>query len=284
MIVVTGATGQLGRLVVEELLTRVPAEQIVAAVRSPEKAADLAERGVQVREADYDRPETLEPAFQGADKILLISGSEVGRRIPQHQAVIDAAKNAGVSLLAYTSVLHADTSALPVAPEHQVTEEAIKTSGLTYSLLRNGWYNENYVPTAQQGVANGVIIGSARDGRVAAASRADYAAAAAVVLTGDGHADTVYELAGDTAFTMDDLAAEVTAVTGTPVAYQDLPADAHTKALTDAGLPEPVVEMLVSIDAGTADGQLADASGDLSRLTGRPTTPVRETLAAALGN
>ncbi|MEU0302903.1 SDR family oxidoreductase [Streptomyces sp. NPDC006175] len=284
MIVVTGATGQLGRLVVEDLLTRVPAEQIVAAVRTPAKAADLAERGVQVREADYDRPETLTNAFEGADKILLISGSEVGRRIPQHQAVVDAAKNAGVSLLAYTSVLHADTSTLPVAPEHKVTEEAIKASGLTYSLLRNGWYNENYVPTAEQGVATGTIIGSAHGGRVAAASRADYAAAAAVVLTGDGHDNTVYELSGDTAWTMDDLAAEITAATGTKVVYQDLPAEEHAKALAGAGLPEPVVEMLVSIDAGTADGQLADTTGDLARLAGRPTTPVRTTIAAATGN
>ncbi|MFP8907401.1 SDR family oxidoreductase [Streptomyces atacamensis] len=284
MIVVTGATGQLGRLVVEDLLTRVPADRIVAAVRTPEKAADLAERGVQVREADYDRPDTLMTAFEGAEKILLISGSEVGRRVPQHQAVVDAARQAGADLLAYTSVLHADTSTLPVAGEHRATEEAVKASGLAYSLLRNGWYNENYIPTAQQGAATGTIIGSARGGRVASASRADYAAAAAAVLTGDGHDNTVYELSGDTAFTMDDLAAEVTAVTGTPVVYQDLPAKAHAKALADAGLPEPVVEMLVAIDAGTAEGQLADTTGDLSRLIGRPTTPLRTTLAAALGS
>ncbi|MEV5430554.1 SDR family oxidoreductase [Streptomyces sp. NPDC052701] len=284
MIIVTGATGQLGRLVVQELLTRVPADQIVAAVRTPDKAADLAEQGVQVREADYDRPETLKAAFEGAEKILLISGSEVGRRIPQHQAVIDAAKDAGAGLLAYTSVLHADTSTLPVAPEHQATEEAIRASGLTYSLLRNGWYNENYIPAAQQGAANGVIIGSARDGRISSASRADYAAAAAVVLTGDGHDNTVYELSGDTAFTMDDVAADITAVTGTQVTYQDLPAEAHTRALAEAGLPEPVVEMLVAIDAGTAEGQLAGTTGDLSRLIGRPTTALRATLTAALAD
>ncbi|MFK4598403.1 SDR family oxidoreductase [Streptomyces pristinaespiralis] len=283
MIIVTGATGQLGRLVVEDLLARVPAGRIVAAVRTPQKAADLAERGIQVREADYDRPDTLKTAFEGADKILLISGNDFGRRVQQHQAVIDAAKDAGAGLLAYTSVLHADTSTLPVAPEHRATEKAIEASGLAYSLLRNGWYNENYVPTAQQGAATGVIIGSAHDGHVSSASRADYAAAAAVVLTTDGHDNTVYELSGDTAFTMDDLAADVTAVTGTPAAYQDMPADAHAKALTDAGLPEPVVEMLVSIDAGTADGWLAGTTGDLSRLTGRPTTPLRTTLAAALG-
>ncbi|MET9444419.1 SDR family oxidoreductase [Streptomyces sp. NPDC006610] len=284
MIIVTGATGQLGRLVVQDLLTRLPADQIVAAVRTPDKAADLAEQGVQVREADYDRPDTLKAAFEGAEKILLISGSEVGRRIPQHQAVIDAAKDAGAGLLAYTSVLHADASSLPVAPEHQATEEAIKASGLTYSLLRNGWYNENYIPAAQQGAANGVIIGSARDGRISSASRADYAAAAAVVLTGDGHDNTVYELSGDTAFTMDDVAADITAVTGTQVTYQDLPAEAHFRALTEAGLPEPVVEMLVAIDAGTAEGRLAGTTGDLSRLIGRPTTALRATLTAALAD
>jgi NAD(P)H dehydrogenase (quinone) len=284
VIIVTGATGQLGRLVVQDLLTRLPADQIVAAVRTPDKAADLAEQGVQVREADYDRPDTLKAAFEGAEKILLISGSEVGRRIPQHQAVIDAAKDAGAGLLAYTSVLHADTSSLPVAPEHQATEEAIKASGLTYSLLRNGWYNENYIPAAQQGAANGVIIGSARDGRISSASRADYAAAAAVVLTGDGHDNTVYELSGDTAFTMDDVAADITAVTGTQVTYQDLPAEAHFRALTEAGLPEPVVEMLVAIDAGTAEGRLAGTTGDLSRLIGRPTTALRATLTAALAD
>ena len=284
MIVVTGATGQLGRLVVQDLLTRIPANQIVAAVRTREKAGDFAEQGVQVREADYDRPETLKAAFEGAEKILLISGSEVGRRIPQHQAAIDAAQQAGVSLLAYTSVLHADTSTLPVAPEHQATEEAIKASGLTYSLLRNGWYNENYIPAAQQGAATGTIIGSARDGRISSASRADYAAAAAAVLTGDGHDDTVYELSGDATFTMADVAADTTAVTGTPVTYQDLPAEAHAKALTEAGVPDMFVDMLVAIDAGTAENQLAGTTGDLSRLIGRPTTALRATLTAALGN
>jgi NAD(P)H dehydrogenase (quinone) len=283
MIIVTGATGQLGRLVVEDLLTRVPADRIVAAVRTPQKAADLAERGIQVREADYDRPDTLKTAFEGAGKILLISGTDFGSRFRQHQAVIDAAVDAGAGLLAYTSVLHADISTLPVAAEHQATEEAIKASGLTYSLLRNGWYHENYIPAAQQGAATGTIIGSARDGRVASASRADYAAAAATVLTGDGHDNTVYELSGDTAWNMGDLAADISAVTGTTVVYQDLPAQDHARALAEAGLPEPVVEMLVAMDAGTADGCLADTTGDLARLIGRPTTPLRTTLAAALG-
>ena len=196
LIVVTAATGQLGRLVVEDLLTRVPADTIVAAVRTPAKAADLAERGVQVREADYDRPETLTAALDGADNVLLISGSEVGRRIPQHQAVVDAATKANVSLPAYTSAPRADTTPLAVGPEHKAAEESIKASGLTYSILRNGWYNENYVQTARQAAATGTLLGSARDGRVASASRADFAAAAATVLTTPGHDNTVYELAG----------------------------------------------------------------------------------------
>ena len=284
MIVVTAATGQLGRLVVENLLTKVPAEQIVAAVRTPAKAADLAERGVQVREADYDRPETLQAAVAGADRILLISGSEIGRRVPQHQAVIDAARNAGVSLLAYTSVLHADTSTLAVAAEHKATEEAIKASGLSYSLLRNGWYSENYIAAAQQGTVSGTIIGSAGEGRVASASRADYAAAAAVVLTSDGHGNTVHELSGDTSWTMADLAADVTGITGTSVVYRDVPAETHVKALVEAGLPPEVAQMFAAMDASTADGSLADTSGDLSRLIDRPTTPLRETLAEALVN
>ncbi len=282
MIVVTAATGQLGRLVVEDLLTRIPAEQIVAAVRTPGKAADLAERGVQVRAADYDRPETLATALDGAEKVLLISGSDVGRRVPQHQAVIDAAKHAGVALLAYTSVLRADATPLPVGPDHKATEEAIKASGLTYSLLRNGWYNENQLAAAQQGAATGTILGSARDGRVASASRADFAAAAATVLTTPGHENTVYELSGDTAWTMNDLAADVSAITGKPVVYQDLPADAYTKALLEAGLPQPIAQMLASIDEGIADGWLAPTTGDLSRLIARPTTPIRKTLTPAL--
>ena len=282
MIVVTAATGQLGRLVVEDLLTRVPADTIVAAVRAPAKAADLAERGVQVREADYDRPETLTAALDGADKVLLISGSEVGRRIPQHQAVVDAAMKAGVSLLAYTSAPRADTTPLAVGPEHKATEEAIKASGLTYSILRNGWYNENYVQTAQQAAATGTLLGSARDGRVASASRADFAAAAATVLTTPGHDNTVYELAGDTSWTMTDLAADLTAITGKPITYQDLPADTYTKALVDGGLPEPVAEMFASIDTAIADGWLDTTTNDLSRLIGRPTTPIRDTFATSL--
>jgi NAD(P)H dehydrogenase (quinone) len=282
MYVVTGATGQLGRLTIEELLRTVPADQVVAAVRTPEKAADLAARGVQVREADYDRPETLRAAFDGARKVLLISGNEIGRRVPQHQAAVDAARQAGAELLAYTSILHADTTPISLGPDHKATEEYLRRSGLPFSLLRNGWYHENYVPSAQQAVATGTLIGSARDGRVASAARADYAAAAAAVLTGDNHDNTVYELSGDTAWSMPELAAILTDISGTPVTYQDLPNAQHAEVLLAAGLPEPVATMFAGFDAHIADGWLADTPGTLATLIGRPTTPLRSTLAAEL--
>ncbi|GAA2400098.1 SDR family oxidoreductase [Streptomyces glaucosporus] len=286
MIVVTGATGQLGRLVVAALLERgVPASRIVAAVRSPEKAADLAERGVRVREADYDRPGTLTAAFEGARRVLLVSGSEVGRRVPQHRAAVDAAKAAGAELLAYTSVLHADTATVPVVPEHRATEEYLHASGLPHVLLRNGWYTENYEQAVRQGLATGVITGAAGDGRIASAARADYAAAAAAVLADEdasAHAGAVYELSGDTAWTMAELAAAVTDVSGTEVVYRNLPADEYAKALTGAGLPEGTARFLADTDTAIAAGDLGDTPGDLSRLTGRPTTPLRDTLAALL--
>ncbi|MEE1938658.1 SDR family oxidoreductase [Streptomyces sp. TRM 70361] len=286
MIVVTGAAGQLGRLTVEALLARgVPASQVVAAVRSPEKAADLAGRGAQVREADYDRPGTLAAAFEGARRVLLVSGSEVGRRVPQHRAVVDAAKAAGVELLTYTSVLHADTTTVPVAPEHRETEDYLRDSGLPHCLLRNGWYTENYEQAARQGLETGVIAGAAGDGRIASASRADYAEAAAAVLSAEdasAHAGAVHELSGDTAWTMADFAAVLTDLTGTEVVYRDLSADGYVKALTGAGLPEGTARFLADTDASIAAGHLADTPGDLSRLIGRPTTPLRDTLAALL--
>ncbi|WP_182901132.1 SDR family oxidoreductase [Microbispora sp. H10830] len=284
MIVVTGATGHLGRLVVEELAVRVPASRIVAAVRSPEKAADLAERGIQVREADYDRPATLGPAFEGATRVLLVSGSEFGRRVDQHKAVVDAARAAGVELLAYTSIPRADTTPLGIAPDHKATEEYIRASGLPFAFLRNGWYHENYIAAARQGAQSGVIPGSARDGRVASAARADFAAAAAAVLAGEGHRDAVYELTGDVAWSMPELAAVVSEVSGTPVEYRDLPVAEYARALEANGLPEPVAALFAQVDADIADGWLGDTPGDLSRLIGRPTTPLRDTLAEALKN
>jgi NAD(P)H dehydrogenase (quinone) len=280
MIVVTGATGHLGRLVIEELLKQRPAREIVAAVRDPRKAADLEARGVEVRLADYDRPETLAPAFAGADRLLLISSSEAGRRLPQHRAAIDAAVQAGVGHLVYTSILHAEASKIALAAEHIATEALIQASGLPYTILRNGWYIENYTENLAPALEHGAILGAAGDGRVAAATRADYAAAAAAVLTGSGHENTVHELAGDAAFTMAELAAEVSRATGKPVIYKDLPPDAYIAALAGAGVPRPFAELLADADLGVARGDLADDSGTLHRLLGRSTTSLRSALEA----
>ncbi|RCG26987.1 NAD(P)-dependent oxidoreductase [Sphaerisporangium album] len=279
MIVVTAATGHLGRLVVEGLLAAVPADQVAIVVRDPGKAADLAERGVHVREADFDRPAMLEGAFAAGDRVLLISGPDVGARLNQHKAVVDAAAAAGVALLAYTSVLHADTTPLAVAPDHLATEGYIRASGVPFSFLRNGWYTENYAPAALNGAEHGTIAGSAGEGRVASATRADYAAAAVAVLTGEGHENTVYELSGDTAWSMPELAAEVAALAGRPVTYQDLPRDEYARVLAAAGLPEPVAAMFAAMDADVSQGVLAATPGILSKLIGRPTTPLREALA-----
>jgi NAD(P)H dehydrogenase (quinone) len=276
MIVITGATGQLGRLVVERLLHEVPADQIVAAVRSPEKAADL---GVAVREADYDRPETLASAFAGADKLLLISGSEVGKRVPQHTAAVEAAKQAGVRHLVYTSAPHADTTTLVLAPEHKATEQVIRDSGVPFTFLRNGWYTENYADRIKQAAQTGIVIGSAGEGRVASAPRADYAAAAVAVLTGQGHENKIYELSGDTAWTFPELAAEIAAATGRDVEYRNLTPEEHKSTLADAGLPEAIVELVDALDADTADGALSETSGELRTLIGRPTVPLADTVA-----
>jgi NAD(P)H dehydrogenase (quinone) len=279
MIVITGATGHLGRLVVEALLEKVPAEQIVAAVRSPEKAADLAERGVTVRKADYNEPETLAPALAGAEKVLLVSGNEVGKRTAQHGAVVEAAKAAGVSHLVYTSAPRADTSALILAPEHKATEELIRASGLTYTFLRNNWYNENYVATIEQGAKTGSIAGNAGEGRVASATRADYAAAAVAVLTGTGHENKVYELSGDIAWTRSELAGEIAKATGKEVVYTDLSPQEHEAALTKAGTPEGAAGFVVALDGNIKDGLLSETSGDLRALIGRATTPIADTVA-----
>ena len=282
MIVVTGATGQLGRLVVDGLLEQVPAEQVAVLVRSPEKAADLAARGVTVRTADYDEPDTLAGAFGAGDKVLLISGSEVGRRIPQHQAVIDAAAKAGVGLLGYTGVLGGDDAGFRLAEEHQATEAAIRASGVPYVFLRNGWYTENYTGNLARTLAHGAVVASAGDGRVASAARADYAAAAVAVLTGEGHENQAYELSGDTAWGFADFAAEVAAQSGEPVVYRNVSAEEHLQVLLGAGLPQPLAEILVDVDAGIARGELSGTSGDLSRLIGRPTTPLAAGIASAL--
>lgn len=284
MYAVTGATGALGRLVIADLLTRVPAGKIVAAVRTPAKAADLAALGVAVRTADYDKPETLAGAFAGVDRLLLISGSEIGRRVPQHKAAIEAATQAGVKLIAYTSVLKADTSSLSLAGEHRETEALLKASGVPYVLLRNGWYTENYAASIAPALQHGAFIGSAGEGRIASAARQDYAAAAATVLTSGDPAGQVYELAGDTAYTLAEFAAELSRQAGKVVPYVNLSEADYKAALLGAGLPEPLAALLAQSDASAAGGALFDDGHALSRLIGRPTTPLKDVIAAALAH
>ncbi|MGW7291213.1 SDR family oxidoreductase [Streptomyces xiamenensis] len=282
MLVVTGATGQLGRLVIDALLASVPADRVAAVVRDAAKAADLAERGVQLRIADYDDPASLRGAFAAGDRVLLISGNEVGRRIPQHTAVIDAAREAGVALLAYTGVLGGPAADFTLAEDHKGTEEAILASGLPYTFLRNGWYHENY--TAQLGpvLEHGQVVSAAGEGRVASASRADYAAAAAAVLTGEGHENTVHELSGDTAWSFAEYAAEIARLSGKDITYNAVTAERQTANLEAAGLPEPYAAILVDVDLAIGRGLLAATPGDLARLIGRPTTPIADAIADAL--
>ena len=282
MIVVTGATGQLGRLVIASLLKKVPAASIVAAVRNVEKAKDLKAQGVQVRHADYTQPVTWEAALKDADKVLLISSSEIGQRAKQHRSVIDAAKRAGVKLLAYTSVLHADTSVLGLAAEHRETEAYIRASGVPFVLLRNGWYTENYTAGIPTALSLGAVYGSAGDGHISSATRADYAEAAARVLTTEGQAGKTYELAGDTAYTLSVFAAEISRQNGKAVNYVNLPEAEYKKALLGAGLPEFVAELLANSDTGASKGALFDEGQQLSKLIGRPTTPLAEAIKAAL--
>lgn len=281
MIVVTGATGQLGALVMKQLLEKVPASEIIAAVRTPAKAQALAAKGVQVREADFARPETLARAFAGASKLLLISGNELGQRVPQHRAVIDAAKAAGVGLLAYTSLLRADSSPMLLAEEHVATERILTASGVPYVLLRNGWYTENLTAGVQPALAQGAFVGAAGEGRFAAAARADYAAAAVAVLTSEGHADRVYELAGDVPFTYAELAAEVSRQSGKSVGYRNLP-QAEYEAMLASFLPAGLAKILADADARAAEGALDDATHTLRQLIGRETTPLATVVRAAL--
>jgi NAD(P)H dehydrogenase (quinone) len=282
MIAVTGANGNLGQLVIKGLLEVIPATRIVAAVRNPEKAGDLRALGIQVREADYDRPETLAGAFKGVEKVLLISAVQPGERLRQHKAAIDAAKRAGVKLIAYTSMLRADTSSLTLAGEHKATEEYLKHSGLDYVLLRNGWYLENATGGLAPALAQGAIIGSAGDGRFASASRADFAGAAVTVLTQPGHANKIYELAGDHAFSMREFAEEVSKQAGRPVVYNNLPPADYEAALLGFGLPKMIVDVIVDADVNSAKGELDSSSRDLARLLGRNTTSLADAIKAAL--
>jgi NAD(P)H dehydrogenase (quinone) len=281
--VVTGATGQLGRLVVEDLLERgIPASEIVATGRAVERLDDLAARGVTVRRLDFDDAQTLEGAFAAGDRVLLVSGSAVGQRVPQHQAVIDAAVAADVVQLVYTSAPKADTTPMQLATEHRLTEEAIAASGLPATVLRNGWYLEGYTDQLPTYLEHGVV-GSAGDGRISGATRADLAEAAAVVLAAPiaDHVGRTYELGGDEAFTLAELADAVSAATGRKVAYAEVPAEQHLAILTAAGLPEPFPAILVDVDQATRAGALEVQGSDLSTLLGRPTTTLAEALAAA---
>ncbi|MEU7393348.1 MULTISPECIES: SDR family oxidoreductase [Streptomyces] len=280
-IVVTGASGKLGRHVVEQLLEKVPAGQVTAVVRSPERVADLAERGVRVAVADYNAPETFDGLFAADDKVLLISGNEFDKgRVRQHSVVIDAARAAGVALLAYTSAPGSLTATL--ADDHRGTERALLDSGVPYVLLRNGWYHENYTENLAPVLEHDAVVAAAGEGRISSASRADYAAAAVAVLTGEGHENTTYELGGDEAWSFAEYAAELSRQTGREIVYTPVTPEALTGILTGAGVPEPMAAVFAGVDAAIAEGQLVVDSGDLSRLTGRPTTPLAEAVAAAL--
>ena len=278
-IAITGATGQLGRLVVEQLKGRLPADRLVALVRTPAKAADL---GIAAREADYTRPDTLDRALAGIDTLLLISGTEFGQRVAQHRNVIDAAQRAGVRRIVYTSLLRADTSPLSLAPEHKETESLIKSSGRVYTFLRNGWYTENYTGSIAGALAGGAFLGSAGEGRIASAARADYAAAAVAVLTTPGHDGKTYELAGDTAYTLADLAAEISRQSGQAIPYRNLPEVDYAAALKGFGLPKDFAQAIAGWDVAASQGALFDDGRQLSRLIGRPTTPLAESVARAL--
>lgn len=278
MIAITGTTGQLGQHVIESLLKTVPASQIVAIVRNPAKATTLSQQGITVRQADYSDEAALTTALQGIDKLLLISSSEVGQRAPQHRNVINAAQAAHVKFIAYTSLLHADTSPLRLADEHVATEKMLAESGIAYALLRNGWYTENYLASAPAALEHGVFIGAAGEGKIASATRADYAAAAARVISEDGHAGKIYELAGDTGWTLSQLAAELATQSGKKVVYQNLSEADFAAALKGVGLPAGLADMLADSDTGASKGGLFDDSHTLSKLIGRPTTSLADSV------
>ncbi|MFG1497934.1 SDR family oxidoreductase [Saccharospirillum sp. HFRX-1] len=283
MIAVTGASGQLGRLVLDQLLQATNPQNIVALARKPESLATYADQGVQVRYADYDTPSSLSTALSGVEKLLLISGSEVGKRAVQHQAVIDAAAQAGVALVAYTSILHADRSSLMLAEEHRATEAALQSSGLAYVLLRNGWYSENYTGTAAMTVEQGALYGCAGEGRISTAPRSDFAAAAVAVLTSaESPAGKIYELAGDGAFSLSEYAAELARQSGKAITYNNMSQEDYQALLIQVGLPEGLAVMLANSEAGASQGDLFDESGDLSRLIGRPTISIQQSVTTAL--
>ncbi|MEU4307676.1 SDR family oxidoreductase [Streptomyces rochei] len=280
-IVVTGATGHLGRHVVRQLLEKVPADRVTAVVRDRDRAADLAALGVRIAVADYNAPESFDGVFAPGDRVLLISGNEFDKgRVRQHTVVIDAAKKAGAALLAYTSAPSSLTAAL--ADDHRATEEVLVGSGVPYVLLRNGWYHENYTEQLAPVLEHGAVVQAAGDGRVSSASRADYAAAAVAVLTGEGHENKAYELGGDEAWSFAEYAAELSRQTGKEIVYTPVSTEAYTGILTGAGVPGPLADVFAGVDAAIEKGELVVTTGDLARLAGRPTTPLAEAVATAL--
>jgi len=279
-IAITGATGQLGRLAVAKLKEKTVTENLVALVRNPSKAEDL---GIEARVFDYSKPETLVDSLQGIDTLFLISGSEIGQREIQHKNVINAAKQAGVKRIVYTSILNASTSEMALAPEHVATEKALAESGLTYTILRNGWYTENYAGSIPGSIQAGGFIGSAGEGKISSATREDYAEAAAVVLTTEGHENKIYELAGDDAYTLSNLAAEISKQTGKDIPYNNLSEADFTAALVGIGLPEPFAQVLADSDAKAAKGDLYSDDKTLSKLIGGPTTPLADVVKAFIG-
>jgi NAD(P)H dehydrogenase (quinone) len=279
-LLITGATGQLGRLVVEQLLAAgVPAGDIIATGRATGKIKDLADAGVQVRAVDFTDPAAVRAAVAGADRVLLVSAMEPGGRVAQHRNVIEAAREAGTGLVAYTSIVNADSTTIRLAADHQATEKLLRASGVPFVLLRNSWYHENYTARLPAFLAQGIVPGSAGEGRISAAARADYAAAAVRVLTTDGHAGRAYELGSDEPFTLAQFAAEISAQSGKEVRYVDLPEAEYAKALKEHGVPELMADMLAETDTAVAHDALFTASGDLTALIGRPAT----TLSAAVG-
>lgn len=274
-IAITGATGQLGQLVIQSLVKLIPAENIVALVRNLDKAQSLQQHDIELRQFDYDQPQTLVPALQGIDKLLLISANEIGRRTPQHKAVIDAAVTANVPYIAYTSLLNATHNPLGLAQEHRETEALILASGLSYTLLRNNWYNENYLANVQHSAETGILYGSAQNGKISSASRLDYAEAAAIVLSSSGHENKIYELAGSTSFTLADLASYIGEASGKSVQYQNISADDYTHALTTAGLASELVSVIVDADVQTARGAMFSDRPDLEQLLGHKTTDIQ---------
>ncbi len=276
---ITGASGKLGNWVVNKLKNRVADKDIVALVRTPEKVASL---GVEARVFNYDKTENLAASLKGVEKLLLISGNEIGKRFEQHSAVINAAKEAGVKYIVYTSLLKADNTSIALAPEHLQTEEALKNSGLTYTILRNGWYNENYTETAQNSLAQGALYGSSGEGKINSASREDYAEAAAVVLSEEGHQNKVYELSGDQAFTMKDYAQMMSEISKKDISYVNLSEEEFSKALEQVGMPTAMAKFYAGTHTSTLNGDLSDNRNTLSALIGRPTTTITQSLEVAL--